>query len=68
MAEKVLNNKIDDLNKQLVELNNIKEVSDVFNQSKKNKNPLKNCFQLINKRYEKHSTIIATNKPFGKWY
>ena len=25
-------------------------------------------FQLINKRYEKHSTIITTNKPFGKWY
>ena len=23
-------------------------------------------FQLINKRYEKHSTIITTNKPFGK--
>ncbi len=25
-------------------------------------------FQLINKRYENHSTIITTNKPFGKWY
>lgn len=25
-------------------------------------------FQLINKRYEKHSTIITTNKPFGKWH
>ena len=25
-------------------------------------------FQLINKRYEKHPTIITTNKPFGKWY
>ena len=25
-------------------------------------------FQLINKRYEKHSTIVTTNKPFGKWY
>lgn len=24
-------------------------------------------FQLINKRYEKHSTIITTNKPFGQW-
>ena len=24
-------------------------------------------FQLINKRYEKHSTIITTNKPFGEW-
>lgn len=24
-------------------------------------------FQLINKRYEKHSTIITTNKPFSKW-
>ncbi len=24
-------------------------------------------FQLINKRYEKHSTIITTNIPFGKW-
>ena len=24
-------------------------------------------FQLINKRYEKSSTIITTNKPFGKW-
>lgn len=24
-------------------------------------------FQLINKRYEKHSIIITTNKPFGKW-
>lgn len=24
-------------------------------------------FQLINKRYENHSTIITTNKPFGKW-
>ena len=23
-------------------------------------------FQLINKRYENHSTIITTNKPFGK--
>ena len=23
-------------------------------------------FLLINKRYEKHSTIITTNKPFGK--
>ena len=38
LAEKVLNNKIDDLNKQLVELNNIKEISDAFNQSEKNKN------------------------------
>ena len=25
-------------------------------------------FQLINKRYETHSTIITTNKPFGKWH
>ncbi len=25
-------------------------------------------FQLINKRYENHSTIITTNKSFGKWY
>ena len=25
-------------------------------------------FQLINKRYEKHSTIITTNKAFGKWH
>ena len=25
-------------------------------------------FQLINKRYEQHSTIITTNKPFGKWH
>ena len=25
-------------------------------------------FQLINKRYEKHSTIITTNKPFGNWH
>ena len=25
-------------------------------------------FQLINKRYENHSTIITTNKPFGKWH
>ena len=25
-------------------------------------------FQLINKIYEKHSTIITTNKPFGKWH
>lgn len=24
-------------------------------------------FQLINKRYEKGSTIITTNKPFAKW-
>lgn len=24
-------------------------------------------FQLINKRYEKHSTIITTNIAFGKW-
>lgn len=24
-------------------------------------------FQLINKRYEKHSTIITTNANFGKW-
>ena len=24
-------------------------------------------FQLINKRYEKTSTIITTNKPFSKW-
>lgn len=24
-------------------------------------------FQLINKRYEKNSTIITTNKPFSKW-
>ena len=24
-------------------------------------------FQLINKRYEKHTTIITTNKPFGQW-
>lgn len=24
-------------------------------------------FQLINKRYEKHSTIITTNITFGKW-
>ncbi len=24
-------------------------------------------FQLINKRYEKASTIITTNKPFAKW-
>ena len=25
-------------------------------------------FQLINKRYEKHSTVITPNKPFGKWH
>ena len=25
-------------------------------------------FQLINKRYEKNSTIITSNKPFGKWH
>lgn len=25
-------------------------------------------FQLINKRYEKNSTIITTNKAFGKWH
>ena len=25
-------------------------------------------FQLINKRYENHSTIITTNKPVGKWH
>lgn len=25
-------------------------------------------FQLINKRYETHSTIITTNKSFGKWH
>lgn len=24
-------------------------------------------FQLINKRYEKHTTIITINKPFGQW-
>jgi len=24
-------------------------------------------FQLINKRYERNSTIITTNEPFGKW-
>lgn len=24
-------------------------------------------FQLVNKRYEKHSTIITTNKPLSKW-
>jgi len=24
-------------------------------------------FQLISKRYEKHCTIITTNKPFSKW-
>lgn len=24
-------------------------------------------FQLIAKRYEKHSTIITTNQPFSKW-
>ena len=24
--------------------------------------------EYINKRYEKHSTIITTNKPFGKWH
>ena len=24
-------------------------------------------FQLINKRYEKSTTIITTNQPFGKW-
>ncbi|BBE31079.1 hypothetical protein OSSY52_12200 [Tepiditoga spiralis] len=24
-------------------------------------------FQLINKRYEKKSTIITTNQPFSKW-
>ena len=24
-------------------------------------------FQLINKRYEKNSTIITTNQPFSKW-
>ena len=24
-------------------------------------------FQLINKRYEKASTIITTNRPFSKW-
>ena len=23
---------------------------------------------VINKRYEKHSTIITTNKSFGKWH
>lgn len=41
LAERVLNNKIDDLNKQLVELNNIKEISDIFNQSKKQQQPVK---------------------------
>jgi len=25
-------------------------------------------FQLINKRYEKNTTIITTNKSFGKWH
>ena len=25
-------------------------------------------FQLINKRYERHSTITTTKKPFGKWH
>ena len=25
-------------------------------------------FQLINKRYEKNSTIITSNKAFGKWH
>ncbi|SHK19569.1 IstB-like ATP binding protein [Paramaledivibacter caminithermalis DSM 15212] len=25
-------------------------------------------FQLINKRYEKSSTIITTNKEFSKWH
>ena len=25
-------------------------------------------FQLINKRYENHPTIITTNKAFGKWH
>lgn len=24
-------------------------------------------FQLINKRYEKTTTIITTNQPFSKW-
>ena len=24
-------------------------------------------FQLINKRYEKNSTIITTNQPLSKW-
>ncbi|SET74353.1 IstB-like ATP binding protein, partial [Natronincola peptidivorans] len=24
-------------------------------------------FQLINRRYEKNSTIITTNQPFSKW-
>ena len=24
-------------------------------------------FQLISKRYEKHSTIITTNTPFSEW-
>ena len=24
-------------------------------------------FQLINKRYEKSTTIITTNQPFSKW-
>jgi len=24
-------------------------------------------FQLITKRYEKHSTIITTNKPLSRW-
>ena len=24
-------------------------------------------FQLIARRYEKHSTIITTNQPFSKW-
>lgn len=24
-------------------------------------------FQLINRRYEKNSIIITTNKPFSKW-
>ena len=28
---------------------------------------LSTLFQLINKRYEKSTTIITTNQPFSKW-
>jgi len=31
------------------------------------KNGASLLFQLINKRYEKNSTIITTNQPFSKW-
>ena len=24
-------------------------------------------FEIINRRYEKHSTLVTTNRPFGEW-